>query len=195
MTDYLDNMTQSLERLASSDLGWVTLQPPIVQDDELSPPAEDHDLPYVMADYVLIDDSRYRFDYNNIRYARFNYLLERNGVYEAGELSVLQDLPAVRKDAFLLPNIETERLVRLCTADTQSPLVGNLGVEFEFFHDPTTTYSPGVSENIGGVPTPVTTQYGTKPMFGLGFKIVDDMPAVHPKFTMTFLTYFTPEDE
>ena len=171
----LDDFMKGLQEAANRTLGWVRLQPPPPQDDEPSQPAEDHDPPYVMAEPMLISSDKYRFDYEIIRYARFNYLLERDGIYEAGELNVLHDLEIIRNSSFTVPNIYTSRLVRFAPETPPSPITGNLGVELTFIHDVYTT--------------------GTQPKFGLAFRITDDQPAVHPKLTMAYNTAFAPEDD
>jgi len=181
----LDTLIAGLKEASNRTLGWVELQPPIPQDDELSPPTEDHDPPYVMPAPVLVNSSNYRFGYETVRYARFNYLLERNGLYEAGEISVLHDL--VISQTFTIPNIDTGRLVRFCPDTPTCPITGNLGVELVFIHDTGTTTGVGETGlSLGG---------GSKPRFGLGFRITEALPAVYPKLTMSYITAFAPEDD
>lgn len=171
----LDAFMKGLQEASNRTLGWVRLQPPPPQDDEPSQPPEDHDPPQVMAEPLLIESDKYRFDYEVIRYARFNYLLERDGIYEAGELNVLHDLEIIRNSSFSVPNIYTSRLVRFCPAAPLSPITGNLGVELIFVHDVLTT--------------------GTQPKFGLAYRITDALPAVYPKLTVAYNTAFAPEDD
>jgi len=163
----LDAFVKGLREASNRTLGWVELRPPPIQVDEPTQPPEDWYPPYVMTVPALIESDKYRFDYESIRYARFCYLIERDGIYEAGELQVIHDLEVIRNSSFSVPDISTFRVV--------SPITGNVGVDLTFIHDPATT--------------------GTQPKFGLAFMITDALPAVFPKITLSYITAFAPEGE
>lgn len=159
-------------------LGWVWLQPEISVGDELTPPAYNPDPPSVMAMFSLVPSNKYRFEYA-VRYARFAYLLERDGLYEAGELTAIHDMPVIEETTgdeltppseigpFVPPTITTGQTVSMGS-------VGGLGVEFSFIHDASTD--------------------GSDAKFGLGFKITDASPAVHPRLILAYMTAFSMED-
>jgi len=166
--------TESLNR----SLGWVWLQPEVVTGDEPTPPAYASAPPVVMTSFALVPSSKYRFEYS-VRYARFTYLLERDGAYEAGELTAIHDLPAEESTAgnepsppsdvgpFVPPTITTGQTVSIGS-------VGSLGVTFSFIHDDNTD--------------------GSNAKFGLGFKVTDASPAVHPRLILAYMTAFSMED-
>jgi hypothetical protein len=128
--------------------------------------------------YSLVDSPEYRFEYNYLRYLRFNYLLERNGVYEVGELSVIHDLvitetpgdeviPTPIVSPFTPPNISTYQSVSIGSRES-------LGVIFSFIHDVSTT--------------------GGEAKFGLAFRITNELPAVYPKLIASYITAYPPAD-
>ena len=128
--------------------------------------------------YSLVDSSEYRFPYKSLRYIRFTYLLERDGLYEAGELSVIHDLViADTSDDELTPPSITPPFIPPTISTYQSVSIGgigSLGVVFSFIHDATTD--------------------GADAKFGLAFRIINSIPEVYPKLTMSYITAFPPED-
>lgn len=129
--------------------------------------------------YVLIDAKDYKFDYGAVRYARFCYLLERDGSYETGELTVLHDLvvsgsipadessPPPAPAPFSPPNITMGQTILMGS-------IGGLGVVFLFMHDPATG--------------------GSDAKFGLAYRIMTDTPTVYPKLNLSYITAIAPED-
>ena len=171
----LDKFTESLNRT----LGWVRLQPEAPVDDETSPPSYDPDVPSIMTEFVLVPAEKYKFNYE-LRYIRFSYLLERDGEYEAGELSIIHDDPVSESsedesggsppsepEPFEPPTFTMDQIVTMGS-------VGSLGVEFSFMHDESTS--------------------GVEASYGLAFKITDDLPAVFPRLVMAYVTVITKED-
>jgi len=129
--------------------------------------------------YVLIDAKDYKFDYGAVRYARFCYLLERDGNYETGELTVLHDLvvsgalpadessPPPAPAPFSPPNITMGQTILMGS-------IGSLGVVFLFKHDVATG--------------------GSDAKFGLAYRIMTDTPALYPKLNLSYITAIAPED-
>jgi len=172
----LEQFTKSLEQATNRSLGWVWLQP-ITHGDE-SLPSYIPDPPAVMPSFVLIDADTYRFSYKSVRYARLCYLLERDGTYEAGELTAIHDLifestnsdeplPPSEPLPFVPPTITTSQVTTMGS-------VGSLGVLFSFLHDPDTG--------------------GGDAKFGLAYKITNALPAVFPRLVMAYITALPPED-
>lgn len=129
--------------------------------------------------YALVDSSEYRFSYKNCRYARFSYLLERNGSYEAGELTVIHDLvmsiPSSNEDPLFPPTITTPFTPPNITTSQNVSIgsLGSLGVIFKFVHD--------------------ANSDGNDPKFGLAYRIVNPNPAVFPRLTLSYISTFSPE--
>ena len=184
MTDItldLAQFTAALSSASNKTLGWTWLKPTVSVTDELIRPSYADPVPSVMSSFVLIDNPKYRFSYASSRYARFCYLLERNGTYEAGELSSLHYLalePSAQTNEgqqTAEPSIFTPPLIRT----TQTVLagdfgtIGGLGVYFSFEHD--------------------ITSSGSDPKFGLAFKITSVTPAVFPRLTLSYLAVVEPE--
>lgn len=165
--------SESLNR----SLGWVWLQPDGGSENEVSPPSYTPEPPSVMPSFALVPSAKYRINYS-VRYARFAYLLERDGSYEAGELIAFHDLsvidssigdeltPPPEPSPFVPPIITTEQIVTTGS-------VGSLGVEFSFLHDDETE--------------------GTDACFRLGFKITDASPVVYPRLNLAYVTAFSME--
>lgn len=177
LTIDLEQFTAALAQTSNRSLGWVWLQP-IVHGSEASPPPSTPALPSVMADFVLVDSESYKFVYTGVRYARFCYLLERDGTYEAGELTVIHDLvitssagdeplPPTEPLPFVPPTITTGQVATIGS-------VGSLGVSFSFIHD--------------------TGTNGTDAKFGLAYKITNALPAVYPRLILSYITALQPED-
>jgi hypothetical protein len=165
----LEKFTSSIQNSINRTLGWVSLQPSLIQADEISPPSENGELPQIMLDPVLIESDAYKFDYTAVRFARFNYLLERGGGYEVGELLVLHDLVYVKDAEFEIPLISYSRTVLLPATPS------DLGVELSFIHDPATS--------------------NTRPQFGLAYRITSELPEVFPKLNLTYMSAISLEKE
>ena len=174
----IEQFTQALASTTNKTLGWVWLQPTITQGNESTPPTYLPVPPSVMSSFSLVPSSTYRFEYTSVRYAKMCYLLERNAVYEAGELTVIHNLPAATTTSseavppsyplpFTPPTIITGQ-----TATVGS--VGSLGVTFSFIHDASTS--------------------GATAKFGLGFKITSATPAYYPRLILAYITAFQMED-
>jgi hypothetical protein len=174
----VEQFTKALADTTNKTLGWVWLQPTTASTSELIPPSYTPTLPSVMASFVLVPLSNYRFEYTAVRYAKFSYLLERNGSYEAGDLTVIHDMPISAAQGnestppavpapFTPPTITTEQVVTIGS-------VGSLGVTFSFMHDSSTS--------------------GSTAKFGLGFKITSATPAVYPRLVAAYITAFQMED-
>jgi hypothetical protein len=174
----LEQLTEALVKANTRTLPWVWLKQVVPPTDELTPPSYIPAPPAVMADFSLVDSDEYRLTYKSCRYSRFNYLLERDGDYESGELVVWHNMvmtPTIADElvpppittSFIPPDIYTYQ-----TAGIGG--VGSLGVLFSFIHDESTD--------------------GTEPKFGLAFKITNASPAVYPKLTMSYISTFAPED-
>ena len=177
LTIDLEQFTAALTQTSNRSLGWVWLQP-IIHGDELTLPSYTPDPPSVMPDFVLIESLAYKFIYTAVRYARFCYLLERDGAYEAGELTAIHDLvieitesdepaPPAEPLPFTPPTISTSQVATLGS-------VGSLGVSFSFIHDSGTT--------------------GADAKFGLAYKITNALPAVYPRLILSYITALQPED-
>jgi hypothetical protein len=166
-------ITVDSDALAASvnrTMGWTMLKPAAPQGDEPDPPSPDEAPPQAMAEFALVPSSSYRFEYTSARYVRLCYLLERNGVYEAGELSAVHFMPEGYEgnpSEFEPPVITTEQSVSMGA-------INGLGVRFEFMHDPGTE--------------------GSTAKFALGFKITESTPAVHPRLAAAYMTVFPMED-
>lgn len=176
MTTITIDVTQFTETLTAATnrtLEWVWLQPTAAPSDELIPPNYVPTPPAVMPSFALIASTSYRFDYTAVRYARFCYLLERNGSYESGELSVIHNLvisgitpsnentPPPVPIPFVPPTISTYQTVSIGS-------VGSLGVLFSFIHDASTS--------------------GATAQFGLAYKITNALPDVYPKLNLSYVT-------
>jgi len=181
MTTITIDVTQFTEALTAATnrtLKWVWLQPTAAPSDELIPPTYVPTPPAVMPSFALIASTSYRFDYTAVRYARFCYLLERNGSYESGELSVIHNLVATTAPSsentpppvpapFVPPTISTYQTVSIGS-------VGSLGVIFSFIHDASTS--------------------GATAQFGLAYQITNASPSVYPKLNLSYVTALPPED-
>lgn len=175
----IEQFTQALASTTNKTLGWVWLQATAITGNEITPPTYMPIPPSVMADFAFVPSSTYRFDYSAVRYAKMCYLLERNGSYEAGELTVIHNIPAANLVPsneptppsyplpFTPPTITTGQSTTLGTP-------GSLGVTFSFMHDPSTS--------------------GSTAKFGLGFKITSATPAVYPRLILAYITAFQMED-
>jgi hypothetical protein len=174
----LEQFTKAMQSTTNRSLGWTWLMPTATVGNEMSPPSYSPTLPSVMPAFVLIPNTSYRFTYSSVRYARFCYLLERNGSYEAGELSVIHDLvivdmthadeavPPPEPLPFTPPMITTGQTVSIGS-------VGSLGVTFSFMHDVSTS--------------------GADAKFGLAFKITNATPAFWPRLEAAYITAIEPE--
>lgn len=171
----LEQFTAALSKTSNKMLEWVWLNPNSPIEDETAPPSYAPSVPSVMADFVMVSSSNYRFAYSGFRYGKFSYLIERDGRYEAGELSVLHDLVVTvpgdelsppASSSFVPPTITTCQTVAIGSIES-------LGVLFSFIHDSTTD--------------------GAQPKFGLAYKITDANPSVFPRITMSFVTLLLPE--
>jgi hypothetical protein len=180
ITISVDQFTEILTNASNKSLGWVWLKPAPVIGNEITPPSYSPVLPSVMSSFVLIpNNTTYRFTYTSVRYARFCYLLERNGSYEAGELSIIHNLvitpttpsneaqPPSPPLPFTPPTITTGQTVSIGS-------VGSLGVTFSFIHDISTS--------------------GGEAKFGLAFKITNALPAVFPRLDAVYISAISPED-
>lgn len=174
----LEQFTKALETTSNKTLGWVRLQSLVYSADELTPPDYTPDPPTIMPAFVLVASPSYRLVYKTVRYARFCYLLERDGTYEAGELTALHDLviadivddegvPPVEPLPFIPPTISTGQVVTIGS-------VGSLGVSFSFIHDSGTN--------------------GNDAKFGLAYKITNALPAIYPRLVLSYITAISPED-
>lgn len=175
----LEQFTKALADTTSRTLGWVWLQPISYSDDEVILPSYVAPPPSVMPSFVLVNAPSYRFVYTAVRYARCCYLLERDGSYEAGELTVIHDLivqtsppssegsPPPEPLPFVPPTITTYQTTSIGS-------IGSLGVTFSFIHDVTTN--------------------GSDSKFGLAFKITNALPAVYPRLNLSYITAIAPED-
>ncbi len=160
-------------KAVSRTLGWVVLKPQDNTGDELTPPDYAELPPYVMDNYIFVPSDNYLFEYQSVRYAKLSYLLERDGSYEAGELTVLHNLP-------LVSQVTSDEIVMLGEQPVFIPpgitmmqsatigAIGSLGVLFNFMHDFNSTI----------------------PKFGLGFKIVDANPSNYPKLIAAYSIAF-----
>lgn len=144
---------QTLNQYILPDLGIVTLNPALTTGN--NPPDLDMPPPSVMASFALVASTTYRWKYNDVRHLKMGYVLERNGLYEAGEFNVVSK--AVYQVA-LDPTTYTPAPLYL----NQTVLLqadGSLGVSFSVITD-----SLSVSE----------------PQFGLAYKITNALPAEYP---------------
>lgn len=176
----LEKFIYELNKANAKTLGWTWLNPnTTVVANEPTKPSYVPTPPAVMASFSLVDNQDYRFTYTTCRYARFNYLLERNGSYEAGELTAIHNLvitpasgdelsPPVVSPPFTPPTITTYQTVSI------GGMAGSLGILFSFIHDTTTS--------------------GAEAKFGLAFKITNALPAVYPRLTMSYISVLAPED-
>jgi len=174
----VEQFTKALADTTNKTLGWVWLQPTATPISELTPPSYTPIPPSVMASFALVPLSTYRFEYTSVRYAKLSYLLERNGSYEAGDLTVIHNMPISTTQGnestppsipapFTPPTITTGQAVTLGS-------VGSLGVTFSFMHDSSTS--------------------GSTAKFGLGFKITNATPAIYPRLVAAYITAFQMED-
>lgn len=143
----------TLSQFLLPDLGEVTLAPylsPGSNPPNLTPPA-----PAVTGSPSLIPSAAYRWNYNDVRYLRLGYVLQRDGEYESGEFDILSQ--AVRQASI---NPKTYQEPRLAFSQTVLLSTGpSLGVEFSVATD-----SLSVSA----------------PQFGLAYAITNATPAVYP---------------
>ena len=148
----MTNTLQEINKYLVPDLGFVTLNPYLTTEDNepfITPP------PYVMPSPVLIPSSSYRWNYNDVRYLKMGYVLERNGSYESGELDLISKavhMVSLDPNTYVLPQLYLNQTVIQQTD-------GALGVSLSIQTD-----SLSISE----------------PQFGLAYQITNLLPDVYP---------------
>lgn len=162
----LQTLQQQLSLAASRNLPLVQLQPYIPTSGSYAYHEQKYDTPAVMGWWEPIDDLTYVFRYKDIRFFRLGYILERDGVYKVGELSVLSDLVAPTSSPPSSeptpPPVPTPPTPPTLTVVDTVIIPGLVGVDLSF------QYLPETAQSV----------YDMR--FTLSYKITTAIPAVFP---------------
>jgi hypothetical protein len=89
------------------DLGLVTLNPTLNEDGTATQFERIQQYPTVMGTFENVPHLRYRFDLHTLRMLHVYYLVERNGIYAAGEMQVITNAQQLTRfqDPYTPPDI------------------------------------------------------------------------------------------
>jgi hypothetical protein len=167
----LDMLTAALAAGANRDLGSVLLRLTPPPTSEALPPAVPNQVPSVMPSFALVPSSAYEFLFKDTRFLRLPYILERNHIFEFGELLILSSALAGSEDDITPGNEVTPPSVPPNPTPPALTVTKNVIMS-----------SGSVNCDLSAIPDLSTTSKDMK--FGVAFKITNASPAVFPMLRM-----------
>jgi len=143
-----------LNKFLNPDLGIVSLIPGLTLGN--TEPTTLPTIPSVMVDFELVASTAYRWQYNQIRYLKLGYVLQRDGEFETGELDIISKavkVSSINPETYVIPDIFVEQTITQQTG-------GALGVDITAMTDSLSTLQ--------------------EPRFGIAYKITNATPTIFP---------------
>jgi hypothetical protein len=105
-----------------------------------------------ITDYWLVPNTKYRWEYNMLRYLRLGYSLERNGRFEAGYMHILSKVIKDDKSMFTTSSLTFVKEVSVQVSSS-------LGVLFTLLNDPSAGSTKNPKFGLAFVLTTITSPW------------------------------------